>query len=134
MATYLDVQRQSAIIELERAKAEKDLELTRLKTLQLEQIDLKRESLQRIPELEKTLETTTMQLAQLVRLIVDVDPLREELAATPSLFPTGSASRHDLTRAALSLYLSLVDEPSQTSGPAHDVRDAMHLATGDLNH
>lgn len=79
-------------------------------------------------KLEKTFETTTMQLAQLVRLIVDADALGESTAlhravsGTPPFF-SDAANKRDVIRTVLSLYLSFINEPIQKADVGPDARE-----------
>ena len=58
----IDERRAVLVTELEQANKTKDQELARLKTLQLEELELKKQSLERIPEIEARLATTVDEL------------------------------------------------------------------------
>jgi hypothetical protein len=64
----LEERRNAVIRELEAANKQKDDELARLKTLELEEIELKKRSLERVPEIEERLTSTVRELEKQVRI------------------------------------------------------------------
>jgi DNA repair exonuclease SbcCD ATPase subunit len=66
----LDLRRKELIQELEAANERKDSELAKLADLQLQEVELKKKSLERLPELEKNLENAVKALGRQVRILV----------------------------------------------------------------
>jgi hypothetical protein len=65
----LDERRNELVKELEVANQRKDLELARLARLELEEIELKRKSLERLPDLERRLEGIVGDLERQLRIL-----------------------------------------------------------------
>jgi hypothetical protein len=69
MGKKLDERRNELVKELELAIKRKDHDLARLTKLQLEQIEVKKKSLERLPDLERTLEETVSELSRQLRIV-----------------------------------------------------------------
>lgn len=82
----LDVRRKELIQELEAANERKDGELAKLADLQLQEIELKKKSLERLPELEKNLENALRDLGRQVRIIVPSSETRISWLERPDSF------------------------------------------------
>jgi DNA repair exonuclease SbcCD ATPase subunit len=67
----LEDRRSQLVTELEQANKAKDDELARMKTLQLEELELKKRSLERIPEIEQRLSETVAELGRQMSLLSD---------------------------------------------------------------
>jgi hypothetical protein len=65
----LEERRKAVISDLEAANKQKDDELARLKSLELEEIELKKRSLDKVGELEHTLAATVSELQRQVRIV-----------------------------------------------------------------
>lgn len=91
MGKKLDERRNELVKELELANLRKDQELARLANLELEEIELKKRSLQRLPEIERRLDETVSELGRQLKIV------------SPSLLVQfKSRPRHDLWRNWLS--------------------------------
>lgn len=67
----LEERRNAVIRELESANKQKDDELARLKTLELEEIELRKKSYERLPQLEERLSSTVEELQRQIRLVAE---------------------------------------------------------------
>lgn len=90
----LEERRKAVISDLELANKQKDEELARLKSLELEEIELKRKSLEKVGELEITLATTVTELQRQIKIVtpntLDRPRLNQAyLAALSDLLVTG---------------------------------------------
>ena len=69
MGQKLAERRNELVKELEEVNLRKDIELSRLKKLQLEEIEIKQKSFDRIPELEKKLELSIRELRKQLQIL-----------------------------------------------------------------
>lgn len=69
MGKRLDERRNELVKELELANQRKDLELARLAHLELEEIELKKQSLERLPDLERKLDETVSELGRQIKIV-----------------------------------------------------------------
>jgi len=73
MGSKLENRRKELVDELEDANRRKDEQLTKLKELELQEIELKEKSLNKIPELEKQLQATIEQLRSQIEIVTPED-------------------------------------------------------------
>lgn len=73
MGSKLEERRKELVKELEDANRKKDEELAKLKQLEIQEIELKEKSLNRIPELENQLQKTIDQLRSQIEIITPED-------------------------------------------------------------
>lgn len=88
MGEKLDLRRKELIQELEAANERKDGELAKLANIQLQEIELKKKSLERLPELEKNLENAVRDLGRQLRIVA---PVTEQQASLFWYWPLTSA-------------------------------------------
>jgi chromosome segregation ATPase len=69
MGKRLDERRNELVAELELANKRKDQELVRLAHLELGEIELKKKSLERLPDLERKLDDTVKELRRQIRIV-----------------------------------------------------------------
>jgi hypothetical protein len=69
MGKKLDDRRNELVAELEFANKRKDQELARLAHLELEEIELKKKSLERLPDLERKLDDTVTEFSRQIRIV-----------------------------------------------------------------
>jgi hypothetical protein len=92
----LDERRNELVKELEDANQQKDVELARLAHLELEEIELKKRSLERVPDLELRLEALVRDLERQLRILTPGASFRELVShryfVQPSLFDKSDVS------------------------------------------
>jgi hypothetical protein len=69
MGKRLDERRNELVKELELANQRKDVELARLAHLELEEIELKKQSLNRLPDIERKLDDTVAELSRQLKIV-----------------------------------------------------------------
>ena len=82
MGKILEDRRQELVKELEEANKRKDEQLAEFKKVEIQEIELKAESLKRIPELENELQKTVKELRSQIEIITPQESTKKQM--TPS--------------------------------------------------